>query len=502
NGVACVASGTPPACAVRRGDTVEFDLVGNDNVALSELEYSAFFQTTGTLRTRTVLQANDGALPAIVHFSFSVPGGPEDVALVGLAVDASGNRRTTDQLILRVALFTTFGRTASVVASGGSINAPADVAFNASGDMFIANDGDQNLLEIAHGASVPFVFSPFSRASRYISVGQGGEIYISDAARITRVSANGSSVVNYLSLSSGTAQGLTVLAQTAAKGTVDASAAADGATLTIAGQVFELDSTNNGCAASRVCVALGAGTRNAALAAAITAQSGSVQATTDSGSGKIVLAAKTLGEAGNSLTLSASGMVVSGATLTQGHDEELALGQTNDNKIYRLPESLTPTAAVSANHGEFDVGNTQRGIAVRDLSSATALAARDLYLYLVDGSNTNTVRAYHAIDAAAPVQVFSLTSGAGQSFDALYDVVLVPESGAAACLLVSDTNQGRIYAVDTRNPTNASPSVSVVASGLSEPRGLAVHGGDLYVVDRGLDAVIRITPSADTTDCF
>jgi hypothetical protein len=510
NGTPCTPSGTPAACGVSRGDTIEFDLTANDNVALSELEYSAFFQTTGTLRTRTVLQASDAILPAVVHFTFNVPGGalPEDVALVGLAIDGSGNRATTSQLILRVGVFSTFGRTATVVASGGSINGPTDVAFNANGDMFIANDGNQNLLEIAHGSSAPFVFSMYNRQARYIAVDKLGNVYLTDATRISRVDATGMNVVNYVNLPSGATEGLAITAETAAKGTLDASSANDGATATIAGQTFELDSASDGCVGGRVCVTLGGGTKNAALAAAITAQSASVQASVDAGSGKIVLAAKTQGESGNALTLAASGMVVSAANLSQGHDQELFLAQTGDNNIYRLPETLTPTAVVGSNHGSFNVGATQRGVAIKDMSSVTGLAARDLYMYFVDSQNANTLRAYHAVDAASPTSVFALTNGAGQSFDTLSDLVLVPTLPVPAsnpvngCLLVSEQAQGRIYAVDTRNPSNAAPTVTLVASGLSEPRGLGFYAGDLYVADRALDAVIRVSASPDPNDCF
>ena len=511
NGVACTPSGTPAVCSVARGDTVEFDLTANDNVALSELEYSAFFQTTGTLRTRTVLQSSNASLPAVVHFSFTVPGSalPEDVPLVGLAIDSSGNRATTSQVVLRVGVFATFGRIATVVASGGSINGPMDVAFNVNGDMFIANDGNQDLLEIAHGSSAPFVFSSYARASRYISVDSAGNIYLTDANRISRVDVTGASVVNYLSLAGGTTQGLGMVEATVAKGTVDASSATDGAVVTIATQSFELDSAGDGCAPNRVCVAIPQATsQNAALAAAIAAQSSSVRASVDAGSGKVVLAAKTAGETGDTLSLSASGMFVSGATLTQGHDQELILGQTNDNNIYRLPETLMPTAAITSNHGAFNVGTSQRAVAVKDMTTATSLAARDLYLYFVDGQNANTLRAYHALDNAAPDSVFALNNAGGQSFDTLYDVALVPTSPMPSsnpingCLIVTDQAQGRIYAVDTRNPTTTTPAVSLLASGLSDPRGIAFYAGDLYVVDRALDAVVRLSPSPDTADCF
>jgi len=70
------------------------------------------------------------------------------------------------------------------------------------------------------------------------------------------------------------------------------------------------------------------------------------------------------------------------------------------------------------------------------------------------------------------------------------------------CLLVSDDVKGNIYAIDTRVPTNASPTVTLVASGFNDPRGLAFHGGDLYVTDRGDEAIIRLSPSTNSSDCF
>ncbi len=510
DGVGCTPAGAPPACSVTRGATVEFDLVGNDNIALSELEYSAFFQTTGTLRTRTVLVSANSTLPEAVHFLFTVPNGvlPEDVPLVGMATDGSGNRASTDQLILRVGVFATFGRAVSVVASGGTISAPTDIAFNAAGDMFIGNDGNQELLEIASGASAPVVFSSFNRNSRYLTVDGGGNIYVTDTTRISKIDPTGATVVNYLQLAGGQSEGMCTVRSTVARGVVDASAANDGATVLVAGQTFELDSAANGCNGGAVCVTLGANTKNQALAAAIAGNSAMVNASVDAGSGKVVLAARSAGEAGDALTLSTTGMTISGATLTQGHAEELFFAQTNDNNIYRLPEDLTPTAMTTANHGAFNVATGQRGLAVKDMSSAASLSARDLYLYFVDTQNTNTVRAYHAVDAAAPTQVFAIGNGGAQNFGSLYDAVLEPISPVPAtnpvngCLLVSDSANGDIYAIDTRTPSAANPTVTRVASGFSDPRGLAFYNGDLYIADRGNDAIIKLSPSPSSSDCF
>jgi hypothetical protein len=502
-----VPSGTPPTCNVTRGDTVEFDLVANDNIALSELQYSAFFQTINRLQTRNLLLAANTTLPATVHFSFTIQNNalPEDVPLVGLAIDGAGNRATSDQLILRVGVYGTFGRSVAVIASGGSVNAPMDVALNAAGDLFIANDGGNNLLRIASASSTPLVYSSFNRASNYVVVDGSGRLFVTDGTRVTRISADGNTVENYLTVP-GSAEGLAIVGATVAKGTVDANAANDAAIVTIGGQIYELDVTPNGCAGGRVCVVAG-GNKNMALATSIQANSTMVNATYDA-SNKVVLSAKAAGEAGDSITLTTTGMTVSGATLTQGHGEEFMLGQTNDNNIYRMPETLTPTDVLASNHGAFNVGNPQRGVAAKDMTTATGVAARDLYFYFVDDGNTNRLRGYHAVDSGAPTSVFNLMNGPTQGFQSLYDVALEPTAPVPAsnpvngCLLVSDSQRGDIYAVDTRDPTDTTPTVTLIATGFNDPRGLAFYAGDLYVADRGDDAIIRLSPSASSSDCF
>jgi len=510
DGMPCTLSGTPLGCDVARNSLIELDLVANDNISLSELQYTAFFQTTGqgTLRTRDVLVSGDTVLPASVHFQFNVPGNAlqQGVPLVGLAVDGAGNRATTDELVLRVGVYATFGRSVSVVAAGGSINQPNDVAFNASGDMFIANNGNQNLLEIASGSDVPVVFSSYNRSSRYVVVDGSGNVYLTDTTRISRIDPTGATVDNYLQIAGNATEGLALAGATFAKGTINATSANDGATVTVGGQTYELDVSNNGCGGGVVCVAVGGGGKNSSLATSIDANSSVVDAVFDATANLVVLAAKATGEAGNSTTLAASGMTVSGATLAQGHDEELFLGQNNDNNIYRFPETLTPTANASSNHGSWNVGTTQRGVAVKDVSTTANSALRELYLYFIDENNNDRVRGYHAVDSAAPTQVFSTNDGG--NFDTLYDVVLEPNGNVApnnpvnGCLLVSDEATGDIYAIDTRTPTNSSPTVSLVASGFSEPRGLAFHGGALYVADRGDDAIVRLSPSPSASDCF
>ncbi|MBS1153825.1 MAG: Bacterial Ig domain, partial [Myxococcaceae bacterium] len=120
NGQPCAFSGTPASCTVQPGDFIEFTVAANDNKALSELAYTAFFSTaggTGTLRARNVLIPANAALPFSQYFSFSVPNTTffEDVNLSALAIDGAGNRATSSQLVLRVNFGTFGGRVATVV---------------------------------------------------------------------------------------------------------------------------------------------------------------------------------------------------------------------------------------------------------------------------------------------------------------------------------------------------------------------------------------------------
>jgi DNA-binding beta-propeller fold protein YncE len=92
-------------------------------------------------------------------------------------------------------------------------------------------------------------------------------------------------------------------------------------------------------------------------------------------------------------------------------------------------------------------------------------------------------------DPATPVRAFSR----------LWDTAVAPDG----CLLVSDEGDGSIYVIDTRVATDANPLVSIVATGLANPRGLAFDlSGNLLVAVQGDDAIVRIGPSPSTTDCF
>jgi len=509
NGIPCAPGGVPPSCAASSGDVIDFDLVANSTVAVSEVQYTAFFSTAGTagtLRSQRVLVAPDSPLPYVQHFTFGVPGGTllETVPIEALSIDAQGNRSTSPALALRVNSISAGGRTVAPVAVGRLVNGPNDIAFDASGNLFVANDGDGNLLKLAAGGKFPVVFSGYGGRSTFAIADGAANLYVSDNANnVFRVAPDGT-VTNYLSLGGGlTAEGLTTDAPTFAKGLVTVGAAVAGNTVTVGLKIYEFQPGAVGCAGGNVCVDLNATNKTQALAAAVQAQSVEANAAYDATSLKAVISAKTVGSAGNLISFATNNAIAitlspGGGKLGEGHDEDLFVGQrrTGDVNIYRFPENLTGLpAGTGANDGSFAVGTQQLGVAVRDLTTATSANLRDLYLYFIDQASTDTVRAYHAVDSAAPASVFAIKAGGGGGD--LYDVVLLSNG----CLLVSDQGQGKIYSVDTRTPTTTGPTVATIASGFSKPRGLAVFAGDLYVADNSFNAIVRISPLAGAS-CF
>ena len=507
NGTACVLAGTPAACLAAPGDTIDFDLVTNATVSLSEVQFTIFFASLNRVVSQRLLVASNATLPLTSHFNFNVPGGalPEDTSLVGLAVDGQGNRTTSTQLILRVQPFSTGGRSAAIIAVNGPISGPNDIAFNAAGDMFIGDDGNGDLLRVAAGGSTPTVFSGYASGSRYLSVDSSNRVYVSDGGRLWQVDPTGATVTNYVTFP-GLGAGLALDSPTFAKGLVDASAAVAGSTVTVGALTYEFRASGTTCAVN-VCVNLTAANKSQALASAVAANSVEANAVFDSGANRAVLSAKTAGAAGNTIVLTASAgiTVTGGGKLAEGHDENLFLGQNADNNIYRLAGNLTPTPSTLASADSlFNVLNPQRGVAVRDLTTAASPNLRDLVLYYVDDGAPNRLRGFHAVDSTTPSQVFVVGAGGGLPFNKLYDVVLQPIRTAPAgggCLLASDEGNGRIYAIDTRNPATTPPAVTLVASGFAKPRGLALFNGDLYVADNNLNLIVKISPLAGAP-CF
>lgn len=497
NGLLCMPSGTPIACVVNPDDFVEFDITAT-NLAAVSMGYSAWFQIIDRLETLSLFVPSNAGDNPTLHFQFTIPGNalPEDVDIVAHATDAGGNEFTSAGYLLRVSVFATGGRAVEVVAARRLVNGPNDVAFDSNGNLYIANDGGSNLLKLATGSTFPTRYSPYNRNSDYLAVAADGQVYATDGD-VFRVTADGASFVCYAANVPGAALGMDVVAPTAAKAIVSASGASDGDRVTVGAISYELDN-NASCTPTptRVCVTYAVGQQNPALATAING-SPVVTAAHHAASNTVVLAARTTGEGGNQLTLTANNIIIL-RQFEGGHGEEIFLGTDGDVFLYRMPEILTPTADLSAdNHGVFDVADPQRGVAVNYVSTATSLDTFAAYIYFIDDGNRDRLVAQRHVDAPNPPPTAVFTTTHGARFDTLYDVARAPNG----CLLISDEATGDIWSVDVRNPSNNNPAVNLVASGFDQPRGLAFSGNDLFIADRGLDAIIKISPAAGG-DCF
>ena len=520
NGALCVPAGAPSACPVRPDDTVDFDLVAFAMVGISEVDFTAYFASTGNLFSRRVLVAANTPVPVTYHFSFNVPGGalPEDVAIVGLAIDGAGNRLSSVASLLRASPFRLFGgRQASIAVRGGLVNSPLGVALDSAGNLFIGNDGRNDLLKLAAGATVPQIFSGYSGGTSFLTADSQGNLFVSDGNVIGKITADGTSVNNWLTLTGGrNAAGLGRTQPTVAKGLVNAASAADGDKVKIGTIDYQLD-LGGGCtpSATNVCVTVAGNVNQSlvvALAGSITVNAAFAGSGCGGGSsgttGCAVLSAKSAGAAGNSLALSTAApgrIAVSGSSLQQGHDEDLWVGQngSGDNNVYRYPTALSGNPTLPGGSvGTYAVGREQLGVAVRDFTTASSANLRDLSIYVAD-ANPRAVAGYTALqslDTLTVSQVFSVTAvTGGPQFGRPYDVRIEAASG---CLLVSDSSRGNIYTVDVRTRGNGSPPVAQVIGGLSSPHGLAFDAsGNLYVADAGTNSIVKITP-AGGGGCF
>lgn len=579
NGTACPAA--PAPCTVAPGDFVEFDVVANDNKALSEVGYSAFFSTAGgagTLRSRQVFVPSNATLPVTQPFSFTVPGAfLEDVPLTARVVDGAGNIATSPLRILRISFQTFGGRIGTLVARDNGarvIDAPEDVTVAPNGDIYVGNTGGPgDLALIPGGTGTPVRYAltsglPGGPTPGFMLRDAAGNLYFTDsggARSLYRVdTASPPAGVDYLRYVNGAnLRGLAAVAATAAKGIVNVPGApADGDGITIGAVLYEVN-TVDPCtaAAGKVCLNVPSPTG----AALVTALSGCIGAGTGCTSftpggatvpartdvivtplstatvPALVIAAATAGAAGNALALSLAGTAIcpnrlnlnnagqcspAVSTLTEGHDATVLVGQEagGSSLIQRFPFTLTAPFPNSdaTNEGTFDMAfggqHQQWGLGARNLVTAQSRNLRDFAFYFPDATvGINRLRGVRFSDGGPGTAMFSSAAIPGrpacadcirgtsdpatpiQSFGALWDVAVT----ANGCVLVSDEARGSIYVVDTRDTTNGDPLVSVVAGGLGSPRGIDLApNGDLLVAVNGSNAIVRLSPTASTTDCF
>lgn len=525
NGVVCTPASRPtaPGCDTANNDWVEFDVTASDNSALAQVAYSIFFESTQRSASRTVFVAANQAT-ATIHFRFQVRSNAIEVSpLVAMAMDRAGNMMNSAAVAFFINNGVALGgRTLTVAVSSPLLNGPQDIVLDSTGALYVVNGGNNQLLVVPSGG-FPQVYANNVSAEFLVRApsGTGERIFLSDlnGERVRSFDPVAAGPVqtwaSFNTGNGGNSQGLSVLGALPARGWVDATGAIDGdrLTLTLSGVAvsYELDSNNNCVAAAgNICapfVAAGAtgAIRAAALQLAINNNASSpVSASIDSGAtARVNLFTRAAGESTGATVVAvgtSGGLASSAAALVEGHDADLWVGTNGDNNIRRF---LTSGAAPAGIHGTFPVGTRQFGLTVRDVWSTASDRLFDVFEYFVDDANNNQLLGTRTIvtgnGGAFNTSTTNPVTVTNNRFNRLWDVQLL----ATGCLAVSDDGSGDVFAIDTRDPANNAPVVERIARNLPGPRGLALDaaGNLLIAVDQG-NAVVRLSPTSITTDCF
>ncbi len=514
-----------PGCDASNGDTVTFDAVASDNVALAQVSYIVFFQSSQSTRSRTVLIAA-GQASATVSFRFNVnANAPEVAPLVAEAVDCAGNIQT----LAAVNLYVQFGiplggRNFTTVVSGPPLNNPSDVVADATGNIWIANNGGNGILRLAAGATTPQQLASGLQAD-YLALGTVGgtpRLFAADANAQQVLALDAATGANQATLANNwpnAPTGLSLLTAMSARGWASVAGAADGDQVQVGALSFQFDApggTACSTGATLICVTIATGAtgdqKATALAAAVNASSAVASAVASAS--QVQLAAKTAGESSASPIALAknpgsSAITLSAATLLEGHDPDLWVGSDGDTLVRRFLTSGGPFDAQAGNHGQFNVATRQSGLAVRDVWASPSPDLQDVMVYFGQLGGGNRVVGSEAVTTSngttvttASTQRFSLNATTVGTptvfFNQISDVVLAPNG----CLLAADVGSGNIYAVDTRVPTNFAPAVERVARNLPNPTGLAIDPstGDLLIADNA-NAIFRLSPLGGS-NCF
>ncbi len=528
-------------CDMAFGDTLTFDVVATDNLALAQVGYGIFFENRGNGSTRTVyVPANVATWTS--SFRFTVPNTVEVAPLVATAMDRSGNFQNSAALTIRVNSGVPLGaRNLSVVASGNRIDAPVDVAAAANGDLYVLNSGNNNgnreIVRIGAGSNVasivPNTANLGGNGGSLVVASKGGQerLFVTDQQNtgdFVQVDLSGAGktqlVATPFGAGNGGFTGIGVLPALQARGWLDFAATADGAQfqLSLAGnpnELYEIRTTGTCTAATgKFCVNAGAGASASAIATAVATSVGtsSTLVTAAATGSKVMLAAKQVGEANGAAIAVMNGTIArANPTLVDGHDQDFYVGNDTDSAVRRY-------LSTGAAHGTFGGPNTQLGVAVRDVWAQTPSNTNflDVMAYVVR-SGTGDLVAYNyttyatvpgvVVNNNTPTAAFTINStsvGAPTiAFNRLSDVVMLP----SGCLAVADSGNGNLYTVDVRQAkTFTGLAVERIARNVQGVQGLGTiaNGGtgnnasDLLIAATGASAIMRLSPTTDTTDCF
>lgn len=169
------------------GSTLPFTgLSGPEGVAVNATGTAVYVANTSGTGTNQVLEYSGGAVtPLGTSYSFAQP--------EGIAVDSSGNVYVADSGNNKVVEISTSG-TVTPLASSFTFSSPAGVAVDSSGHVYVADTGNNEVVEISGNTATPLpgtYTSPFG-----VAVDTAGDIYVTDTndQLVKMITAQGSSV--------------------------------------------------------------------------------------------------------------------------------------------------------------------------------------------------------------------------------------------------------------------------------------------------------------------
>jgi sugar lactone lactonase YvrE len=412
-------------------------------------------------------------------------------------MDSSGNLYIADTGNNRVVKLTSAGVQTTLLSGSALVNAPHALAVDRSGNLYVADTGNNRILKLPSGGTASVVGSGFS-APEGVSVDYWGNVYIADTGnnRVVGVSPSGTQVTL---ISSTTSIGGKTLYKPAG---------------------ISVPRTQNGGNSQSVEIA---DTQNSRV----------IYGTFYNSSGTYSLS----GASFNFNQLVGSGLLIPyavqmGATYNQqlglvadtGNNRILQLGyvsQTNSYAQYSLGSGLSaPSGIATDQNGNVYIADTGHSRIVRVQTVGVGFGGANI-------GSTSTTQIFNfafltatTLNASSPVQV--LTQGApnldfknlatGSCIAKAYaagstcsvNVAFKPTvSGQRAGAVVLRDTSGNAIATVYVNGIGNGPQIaydpgiqSTVATGLSDPRALAVDGsGNVYVADFGNGQIVKVTPA-------
>jgi sugar lactone lactonase YvrE len=395
-------------------------------------------------------------------------------APAAVALDSNGNLYIADTGNNRVVKVTPAGVQTAVLSGVALVNAPSAVAVDTSGNLFVADTGNNRIVEAPAGGTPIVVGSGLASPSGVATDG-AGNLYVADTGnnRIVIVAPSG---VQTTAVSSSVKLGGVALSKP--KGIFAASSTC---------QFYVADTGNNrvigGCFPGNV-AAMGSGL-NKPSGGAYSWNNSSAFIIADTGNSRVL---REFSTGASEVQVSIGVGLLAPGGVAADNSGNIYIADTGNNRIVKI-------SSASVDFGSINLGGaTAAQTLIFAFMASTTLNAKTPVQVLTEGaanldfastgSGTCAAGSYGA-GSTCTVNVIFKPTLAGERAGA---VVLQDACGnALATLYIRGVGNGPQIAYD--------PGVqSTLASGLSDPRGVAVDGaGNAYVADFGLGQVIERT---------